>query len=87
MELHKKVDWFVERLAYKRKTKNISLEALAEKTGLSRACISFIEKKKRTPKLTTVLLICDSLDTTICELSQEYAMYYIKRGFENVKVD
>ncbi|MAE50860.1 MAG: transcriptional regulator [Micavibrio sp.] len=48
--------------------KGLSHDKLAEKTGLSRATISFIENEKRKPRLETCLKIAKALDVDLAAI-------------------
>jgi DNA-binding XRE family transcriptional regulator len=48
-----------------RKKRGVSLNFLAEKAGLSRQTISFVEQEMRTPNLDTLLRIADALEVDL----------------------
>lgn len=51
-----------------RKEKNLSLKELSEKSGVSIAMISQIERGNADPTMTTLYKICEGLNTTITSL-------------------
>lgn len=61
------IDKFIEL----RKEQELSHDQLADATGLSRAAISFIESKKRTPSILTCLKISQALGCTLSEILNE----------------
>ena len=56
------------RIRELRKRKNMSLTELAQKSGLSAATISQIERDNVDPTLTTLYKICKALDITLASL-------------------
>lgn len=61
----------IHRLAELRKEQGLSHEKLAEKAGLSRPAISYIENDKRVPTILTCLKICDALGVELAEVLAE----------------
>ena len=55
-----------------RKSKSISQEKLAEKTGLDRTFISLIETGKRNPTLTSICKLSQGLGIKVSELLKLY---------------
>lgn len=55
----------------KRKQENMTLEALAEKTGLSVSYISMLERGMNSPTLANLQTICKALNITIYDLLQK----------------
>ena len=51
-----------------RKSKRITIQQLADKSGYTRNQIHRIETNKQTPKITTVIAIADALEVSIDEL-------------------
>lgn len=62
------VEKVVEELKKARKTLGLSHEALAKKTGISRAGISFIESGKRIPTLLTCLKMAKALNLRLADI-------------------
>ena len=52
-------------LVEERESKGLSMTVVAERSGLSRAMISFIENKRRNPTLDSLLRIADVLEVDI----------------------
>lgn len=48
--------------------RGISMKALAEKSGLSRAMVSYVEREMRNPTLDTLLRIAAALDVDLWKL-------------------
>lgn len=61
----------IDKFIALRKEHGLSHDQLAEKTGLSRAAISFIESKKRTPSILTCLKIANALGSKLSDLLEE----------------
>lgn len=62
-----------EKIKALRQNKEMSLQDIAEKTGLARALISQIENEQISPPISTLLKISNSLNTDISLLFQEQA--------------
>ena len=62
----------VDELARVRKSLGLSHEALAEKTGLTRPAISFIESHKRTPTIATCLKMAKALDVRLADIIDKF---------------
>lgn len=62
----------VDELARERKALGLSHEALAEKTGLTRPAISFIENHKRTPTILTCIKIAKALDVRLADIIDKF---------------
>ena len=60
-ELESLVEKIVDELTRLRKAQKISHEKLAERTGMSRTAISFIESHKRTPTIFSCMRIAKAL--------------------------
>ena len=52
-------------LVEERESKGLSMTVVSERSGLSRAMISFIENKRRNPTLDSLLRIADVLEVDI----------------------
>ena len=57
-----------EKIKSKRLELNLSQEALADKCGLDRTYISFVERSKRNPSYLSLVKLCDGLEIDIKEL-------------------
>ena len=55
-------------LREERKRQNLSLNTLAERAGLSRQMVSYVEQLERNPTLDTLLRISKALDVKLEEL-------------------
>ncbi|KIX91797.1 XRE family transcriptional regulator [Staphylococcus microti] len=62
---------FFENVRKKRLEKGYSLEVLSEKSGVSRAMLSKIERNEKQPTIKVAAQIAEGLDTTISELLGE----------------
>lgn len=62
------VEKIVDELTRLRKEKGLSHEKMAEKTGLSRPAISFIESHKHIPTLLNCARMAKALDVSLGEL-------------------
>lgn len=62
------VEKVVEELKKARKALGLSHEVLAQKTGISRAGISFIESHKRIPTLLTCLKMAKALNLRLADV-------------------
>ncbi|MFP4284226.1 MAG: helix-turn-helix domain-containing protein [Desulfovermiculus sp.] len=60
-----------EKIRHMRSNKGLSLQQLAEKTGLSKPLISQIENEQVSPPISTLLKIANSLDTDISFFFQD----------------
>ncbi|MBS3809743.1 MAG: helix-turn-helix transcriptional regulator, partial [Desulfobacterales bacterium] len=60
-----------EKIRHMRQSKNLSLEELAEKTGLSKGLLSQIEREQISPPISTLLKVAASLGTDISFFFQE----------------
>jgi len=60
-----------EKIRHMRNNKGLSLQQLAEKTGLSKPLISQIENEQVSPPISTLLKIANSLDTDISFFFQD----------------
>ena len=67
-------DFLAERVKDRRREAGISQDVLAERSGLSLALISEIERKATNPSLTTLAKLAKGLDLSIAELldQEEY---------------
>ncbi|WP_281989321.1 helix-turn-helix transcriptional regulator [Aquimarina aggregata] len=61
----------VKRLSEERKRQGLSYERLAEKAGVHRTTISFIERGKQNPTLSLCKKLADSLDIKLSEIIAE----------------
>ncbi len=61
-EFEKALDQIISELVKVRKDKGISHEKLTELSGLSRTAISYIEARKSTPSIISVMKLCMALD-------------------------
>lgn len=55
-------------LQQERKRRNLSMTVLAERSGLSQASVSYIERGMRIPTLDTLLRIATALDVDLSDL-------------------
>lgn len=62
------VEKIAAELARIRKAKGISHQTLADKTGVSRSGISFIENHKRDPKLSTCIKMAKALGVRLADI-------------------
>ena len=62
------LDAIADILKEEREAKDLSMTVMAERSGLSRAMISFIEQKHRNPTLDSLLRIADVLEVDITTL-------------------
>lgn len=62
------VEKLVNELARLRKEQGMSHEKLAEKSGLSRPAVSFIESHKRTPTILTCVRMAKALGVRLSDL-------------------
>ncbi|MFO7840228.1 MAG: cupin domain-containing protein [Desulfosalsimonadaceae bacterium] len=60
-----------EKIKHMRQSKKLSLEKLAEKTGLSKGVLSQIEREQISPPISTLLKVAASLGTDISFFFQE----------------
>lgn len=60
-----------KRIKEHRKKKGITLRELAEKTGFTKGYLSKIEKSKKAPPISTLILIIKALGITISEILEE----------------
>ncbi|MGH1404042.1 MAG: helix-turn-helix domain-containing protein [Alphaproteobacteria bacterium] len=67
-EFEKALDQIISELVKVRKDKGISHEKLTELSGLSRTAISYIEARKSTPSIISVMKLCKALDVELSEL-------------------
>ena len=58
----------IEILRETREGKNVSMNSLAAKAGLSQQMVSYVERDMRNPTLETVLRMTDALDMDIVDL-------------------
>ena len=58
-------------LREERERQNLSLNGLAERAGLSRQTVSFIEQEERNPTVDTLLRITEVLDIELDELMRK----------------
>lgn len=70
-EFEKSLDHIVSELVKVRKEKGISHEKLTELSGLSRTAISYIEARKSTPSIISLMKLCKALDVKLSELMQD----------------
>lgn len=70
-EFEKSLDHIVSELVKARKEKGISHEKLTELSGLSRTAISYIEARKSTPSVISLMKLCKALDVKLSELLSE----------------
>ena len=61
-------DFLAERVKERRREAGISQEILADRSGLSLALISEIERKATNPSLTTLSKLAKGLDLSVAEL-------------------
>jgi len=82
MKAHHKavIDSLIRQLAARRKALDLSHETLAQRAGLSRAAVSFIEARKREPTLLTLLLIAEALDCRLDTLLAKACAETKKQG-------
>ncbi len=62
------VEKVIDELARQRKAKGLSHEKMAEKTGVSRPAISFIESHKRVPTLLTAIRMAKALGIRLSDV-------------------
>lgn len=67
-EFEKALDGIIAELIKIRKNKGISHEKLTELSGLSRTAISYIESRKSTPSIISLMKICKALDVKLSGL-------------------
>lgn len=67
-EFEKALDGIIAELIKIRKDKGISHEKLTELSGLSRTAISYIESRKSTPSIISLMKICKALDVKLSRL-------------------
>jgi transcriptional regulator with XRE-family HTH domain len=66
------VERVVNELTQLRKAQGLSHEKLAEKTGLSRPAISFIESHKRVPTILTCAKIAKALGARLADIIDKF---------------
>jgi len=62
---------FAKQLAELRRSKGLSQEELAERSGLHAIAITYIETGKRVPRLDTVFKLAEGLGIEVSELFEE----------------
>ena len=60
-----------QTLREERLRKNLSMNALAERAGLSQQMVSYVEQEERNPTLDTLLRISTALDVKLEELIEQ----------------
>ena len=60
-----------ERMSFLRKQRSITLEALAEKSGLTKSYLSKVERGMSVPSISTAMKIAESLDLSVGQLLGE----------------
>lgn len=63
---------FAKQLAELRRSKGLSQEELAERSGLHAIAITYIETGKRVPRLDTVFKLAEGLGIDVSELFEEH---------------
>lgn len=71
MTQHAPLQQFAKRLAELRRSKGLSQEELAERSGLHAIAITYIETGKRVPRLDTVFKLAEGLGIDVSELFEE----------------
>lgn len=61
---------FAANLRGLREARSLSQEALADAASLHRTHVSFLERAKREPSLSTLLILADTLDVSLDRLAQ-----------------
>jgi len=84
------VSIFATNLTDIRKTRHMSQEELAEKTGMSRSIIAYYETAARNPTLEALQKFADVFDVSIAELTedtnnQRHATSKLDRQVEKIK--
>jgi transcriptional regulator with XRE-family HTH domain len=64
-------NFFSSNLEYLRKMRNLSLQALADKTGISKSAIESYEKGQSSPTLDKLLLIIQYFGCTLDEITEK----------------
>ena len=88
-------DFLAERVRERRQQAGLSQDALAEKSGLSMAYISEIERKATNPSLTTLAKLAEGLGLSVAELldqedyldSGERTKELIQRSLDSLNPD
>lgn len=65
------LDDLVQRLIELRKSKKLSHEKLVKLSGVSRTAISYMEARKTTPSIVTVMKVCKAMDIKLSDLLKE----------------
>ena len=65
------LDDLVQRLIELRKGKKLSHEKLVKLSGVSRTAISYMEARKTTPSIVTVMKVCHAMDVKLSDLLKE----------------
>lgn len=73
------------RLKELRKSKGLTLDALAEKTGFSKGYLSKLERSSKVPPFATVQAIANALDIEVTDMLQEKMNHPMSKNIEVVK--